>query len=62
MKPDRPAPHPEADLAGLIGPTPDAAVALIEAEGDERIPINDVIDASIPGPTDLALIYRPEPQ
>ena len=33
MKPDRPVPYPEADLAGLIAPTPDAAVARVAGEG-----------------------------
>jgi hypothetical protein len=56
MKPDRPVPYPELDLTGLIGLTPDAAVALAEAKGVKRIRINAVVDGLIPGPINLVLM------
>jgi hypothetical protein len=56
MKPDRTVPHPELDLARLIGLTPDAAVALAEATGVKRIRINEVVDGFTPGPIDLVLM------
>jgi CRISPR/Cas system-associated endonuclease Cas3-HD len=55
MDTDGSDPYPELDLADLIGLTPDAAIALAEAKGVERIRANEVVDGVIAGPIDMML-------
>jgi hypothetical protein len=55
MDADGPDPFPDLDLADLIGLTPDAAIALAEAKGVERIRVNEIVDGPIAGPIDLML-------
>ena len=56
MGTDQPDPYPEIDLNELIGLTPDAAVAVTEAKGVKRIRLNEVVNGTIAGAIDMALM------